>query len=229
MHATINMTRPLTINPWSGRLAACPVFTERLYEHALRAEKEKKFCRAVFHGHEATVRWMLFEGVSPNSSAVLVYGIPLPRLSALEIAVLAHNVEMMNLLLSYGADPMHNKYDGSRLVVTFSHHVYAPLARGNAQPQAGFNGLLNLLEVTAPKDTPEHDATRMWLEIARCKRNWRIFRRGYKMRCICMYWIGVTAEAMCAEGGVGRQRDEEAFVKEFEGLRLAGSGVSWCA
>ena len=199
--------------------AEWPGFYERLRQHAERADMQKRLCKAVYQGDEDEVIRMLKEGFDPNSS----YSAPLlrdTRMSALELAVLTQQSLIVNLLLFSRADPMHNKYDGSPLPSFVPNNPSITIV-GTAQPQPGFNGLLNLLELTHPADSPSHEMTRLWLEVARSKHNWRRCRRGYKIRCIVMYWIGITAEATCAEGGAGRARDQEAFVEEFEGLGLS--------
>ena len=99
---------------------------------------------------------------------------------------------------------MHNKYDGSPLPSFVPNNPSITIV-GTAQPRPGFNGLLNLLELTHPADSPSHEMTRLWLEVARSKHNWRRCRRGYKIRCIVMYSIGITAERRAPkEGREGR-------------------------
>ena len=145
--------------------AEWPGFYERLRQHAERADKQKRLCKAVYQGDEDEVIRMLKEGFDPNSS----YSAPLlrdTRMSALELAVLTQQSLIVNLLLFSRADPMHNKYDGSPLPSFVPNNPSITIV-GTAQPRPGFNGLLNLLELTHPADSPSHEMTRLWLEVAR--------------------------------------------------------------
>jgi len=187
------------------------------WSEAEGSQKDDTFCRMIEDGNEVCVELMLKEGHSPNSSSEFDFNC----MTALERAVLAATttpgVSIMIALLNARADPMQNKFDGAIITPDVVLHGAEPDYL-HGFPLPGFAGLFALLG-HSHNDT----STWMWkdhvLRQYRVQDNWRRFRLGFTRRCIAIYWLGATAKALCAEGGLRREQDLADFLllhKELE-------------
>jgi len=193
-------------------------------------KREDDFCKAAEEGRVDDVQRYLSEGFSPNSSSDFDY----THISALERAVMTQQDAVVGMLFEARADPMLNKFVGAFTTMAaalggaealeFVPGFPGPGEDGTeAKPVPGFPGLFLCLEDSYdeiddwshPDEDVSYQRTRRCLKRYRGRDNWERFRRGYEMRCVAMFWLGIAMMTSHAEDGPGRARDRVAFIEEL--------------
>ena len=147
-------------------------------------------------------------------------------MSALERAVELCQIPVVDILLSRGADPKNNKYEGELPTMASIHGneemAYMPnWAPHNPEVESagrtipGFPGLMALPVCDVTTEPLEEDIRMLaWLKSRHARNRLKMFRDAVRTRAIVVYWLGKAMETACAEGGTGRQADLGAWVAE---------------
>jgi hypothetical protein len=228
-------------NFFSGGFGALDLNDDVLEHFFTNAEKENEFCKLIGCGamRAAMSLWHNY-GMHEDAQMMLAKLTEMldasPELancasdydyrcmSALERAVELCQIPVVDILLSRGADPKNNKYEGELPTMASIHGneemAYMPnWAPHNPEVESagrtipGFPGLMALCDVTT--EPPEEDIRMLaWLKSRHARNRLKMFRDAVRTRAIVVYWLGKAMETACAEGGTGRQADLGAWVAE---------------